>query len=238
MVHGINMVYKLPPYYPAAVGFGNDDAAFLAAQGFNVVRVGVIWKALEPQPGVYDDAYANQIAATVRTLARHGVLSLLDFHQDLFNARFQGEGAPDWAVQDGGLPNPTLGFPGNYVGNPALQHALDAFWDNSAGPGGVGLQDRFAAAWSHLASRVGALRSLLGYEELNEPFPGTLWQPCLLPTACAFDGQLTSFAHRVDASIRTSDRHTLVFHEPNSVFNFGIATHIGASGPPRRVRLP
>ena len=128
IVHGTNMVYKLAPYYPSAAGFGADDAAFLQRIGFNAVRVGVIWKAVEPQPGAFDDAYLARIAATVRTLARHGVLSLLDFHQDMYNERFQGEGAPDWAVQDGGLPNPKLGFPGNYVGNPALEHSLDQFF--------------------------------------------------------------------------------------------------------------
>ncbi len=82
------------------------------------MRVGIIWKALEPSPGRYDAAYVAQIANTVRTLARHGVLSLLDFHQDLYNEQFQGEGAPDWAVQDGGLPNlPKAGFPNNYLVN-------------------------------------------------------------------------------------------------------------------------
>ena len=45
------MVYKLAPYYPAAVGFGNDDAAFLARIGFNAVRVGVIWKARRASAG-------------------------------------------------------------------------------------------------------------------------------------------------------------------------------------------
>ena len=40
IVHGINMVYKLPPYSPSAAGFGDDDAAFLATIGFNAVRVG------------------------------------------------------------------------------------------------------------------------------------------------------------------------------------------------------
>ncbi len=47
IVHGINMVYKRPPYYPAAVGFSDDDARFLQRIGFDAVRVGVIWKALE-----------------------------------------------------------------------------------------------------------------------------------------------------------------------------------------------
>lgn len=35
VVHGFNMVYKRPPYYPGAVGFGSDDAAFLQRMGFN-----------------------------------------------------------------------------------------------------------------------------------------------------------------------------------------------------------
>src|SRR5947209_12311501 len=103
VVHGINMVYKLPPYYPATAGFDNDDAAFLQRIGFNVVRVGVIWKAVEPLPGVYDEQYLRRIGRTVATLSRHHILSLLDFHQDQYNERFQGEGFPDWSVQDDGL---------------------------------------------------------------------------------------------------------------------------------------
>jgi endoglycosylceramidase len=231
VVHGINMVYKLPPYYPAAAGFGDDDAAFLAGIGFNAVRVGVIWKAVEPRPGVYDQAYLNRIAGTVATLARHGIVSLLDFHQDLFNERFQGEGAPDWTVQDGGLPNPKLGFPTNYLGNPALEHALDAFWANAPGPGGVGLQTRFAQAWRHVAARFKRTPSVLGYEIFNEPFPGTLWQPCLAPAGCpAFDAKLTTFNRRVDSGIRAADRHALVWYEPNVLFNGGPKTSVGRIG--------
>ena len=48
VLHGLNMVYKRPPYAPDAIGFGDDDAAFLAREGFNAVRVGVIYKAVEP----------------------------------------------------------------------------------------------------------------------------------------------------------------------------------------------
>jgi endoglycosylceramidase len=139
VLHGLNQVYKVPPYEPSAAGFGADDAAFLAANGFNAMRVGVIWAAVEPQPGHYDDGYLDSIADTVHTLAAHGIVSILDFHQDLYNEKFQGEGAPAWAVQDGGLPNPPLGFPGNYLGNPAEWHTWDQFWANAPGPDGVGL---------------------------------------------------------------------------------------------------
>jgi endoglycosylceramidase len=234
IVHGINMVYKLPPYYPEAVGFGDDDAAFLSSIGFNAVRVGVIWKAVEPRPGVYDDAYLRHIADTVSTLARQGVLSVLDFHQDLFNERFQGEGAPDWAVQDGGLPNPSLGFPGNYLANPALEHALDAFWANAAGPGGVGLQDRYAAAWGHVAARFAGNPDVLGYELLNEPFPGTAWEPCAGSGGCpSFDATLAAFYRRVDRAVRAVDRRTLIWHEPNVLFDQSHVTSLPSPGDPQ-----
>jgi endoglycosylceramidase len=223
------MVYKVAPYYPAAAGFGTDDAAFLQRMGFNVVRVGVIWKAVEPGPGVYDDGYLRHIAATVRTLARHGIYSLLDFHQDMYNELFQGEGAPDWAVQDGGLPNPKHGFAANYYTDPALQHAENEFWANSPGPGGVGLQDRYAAAWRHVAGMFRTVPGILGYELMNEPAAGTEFLACISAIGCAaFDRQLTAFSRRVAKAIRTVDRHTLIFYEPDVGFDFGVATHMGA----------
>src|SRR5206468_2013299 len=80
---------------------------------------------------------------------------------------------------DDGLPNqPQNGFPGNYLAMPALQHAFDHFWANDPGPGGVGLQDRYAAAWRHVAERFAGNRYVLGYDLLNEPWPGSTWQEC------------------------------------------------------------
>jgi len=91
ILHGLNMVYKRPPYEPRAVGFGADDAAFLRRNGFNTVRLGLIYKAVEPHPGRYGGAYIDRIRSTERMLKAHGIFSLLDFHQDLYNERFQGE---------------------------------------------------------------------------------------------------------------------------------------------------
>jgi endoglycosylceramidase len=230
IVHGTNMVYKLAPYYPSVSGFGDDDAAFLKSIGFNAVRVGVIWTAVEPQPGVYDDAYLGHIAATVRMLARHGIVSLLDFHQDQYNERFEGEGFPDWSVQDDGLPaEPKLGFGNDYLGMPALSHAFDHFWENSPGPGGVGLQDRYAAAWAHVAQLFKGDRSVLGYELMNEPWPGTVWPSCVSTSGCPnFDeGSLTPFYLRVRDAIRPVDPRTLIWYEPNVIFNDGPATYVG-----------
>jgi endoglycosylceramidase len=230
VLHGLNMVYKRPPYLPSAAGFGNDDAAFLSRNGFNVVRLGVIYGAVEPSPGVYDDAYLAGIAATVRALSAHGIYTLLDFHQDQYNERFHGEGFPDWAVQDDGLPNtPDFGFPGNYTQQPAVQRAFDHFWADSPGPGGVGLQERYAAAWGHVAAAFAGDSHVLGYDLFNEPWPGTNWQACLggCPT---FDAQLGGAQRKAITAIRAADPRHLAWYEPNPEFNIGRPTglpHLG-----------
>ena len=230
--HGLNMVNKVGSYSPAATGFGADDARFLAANGFDVVRLGVIYAAVEPRPGSYDDAYLAGIARTVAKLGRHGIYSLLDFHQDMYNERFAGEGFPSWAVQDDGLPNtPNSGFPGNYVSMPAVQHAFDHLWANSPGPGGVGLAARYAAAWQHVANRFRGNRWVIGYDLFNEPWPGTGFAACAVPAGCpAFDRKLGAFEARSLAAIRKVDRTHIVWYEPNVLFNFGNPTHLPSFG--------
>jgi len=233
ILHGVNMVYKRPPYYPAAAGFGRDDASFLQRHGFNTVRLGLIYKGVEPSPGSYDDGYLDQIAATESLLARHGIFSQLDLHQDMYNERFQGEGWPDWAVQDDGLPNsPQLGFPTNYFGMPALIHAFDHFWANDTGPGAIGLQDRYATAWAHIAARFARARHTLGFDLMNEPWPGTPWINCFTVAGCPeFDiGVMGPFYRRVLAQIRSAVRRKLVWYEPNVLFNFGADTSIPGLG--------
>ena len=232
ILHGLNMVYKRPPYAPDAIGFGDDDAAFLASEGYNTVRLGVIYKAVEPEPGVYDDAYLARIKETVDTLGRHGIVSLLDFHQDLYNERFEGEGWPDWAVQDDGLPaEPKSGFPANYLVMPALQRSFDHFWANDPGPGGVGLQDRYAAAWAHVADRFRDSPSVLGYDLLNEPWPGSTWQQCANPAGCPqFDATMSEFIQRTLTAIRHVDPGTIVWYEPQVLFNNGSDTNLADFG--------
>lgn len=229
ILHGLNQVYKVPPYEPSADGFGDDDAAFLAANGFNAMRLGVIWAAVEPQPLSYDDTYLTSIAQTVATLASHGIVSLLDFHQDLYNEAFQGEGAPAWAVQTNGLPNPQLGFPGNYFLNPAEESAWNAFWRNVPAPDGIGLQDHYARSWAHVAGFFQNNPGVFGYEVLNEPWPGFIWEGCFNPIlGCPLqDLKLTAFYRKVVPVIRAADPTKLVFFEPNVLFAEGIHTDLG-----------
>ena len=236
IVHGLNMVYKLPPYYPSKAGFGADDAKFLARNGFNAIRLGVIYTAVEPKPRSrgkpsYDDGYLAKIARTQGILARRGIYSLIDFHQDLFNERFQGEGWPDWQVQDDGLANPRNGFPNNYLTNPALNAAFDHFWANDT-VGGVKLLDEYAAAWKHVARVFKPRPSVLGYDILNEPWPGSVWPTCATTAGCpAFDtGALATMTRKSTSAIRAVDGRHMVWQEPHVIFNFGSPSHLPSIG--------
>ena len=241
-LHGFNMVNKLQAsgYAPDGVGFSDDDARFLARNGFNVIRLGIIWKALEPQPGVYDDSYLNRIYRTYRVLRRHGIAVLLDFHQDMFNERFQGEGAPDWAVLGRAAtenPSPQAGFPYNYLVQDAVNHAYDAFWNNREVPGtGRHVQGFYADAWAHVAQRFAGKPGVLGYNLFNEPWPGSKIRQCLLaggatsPDSCGikeFEAtKLTAFHRRVRTAIRRVDPHTMVWPAPLLAFDFGAETGV------------
>lgn len=229
ILHGINMVAKRPPYQPAALGFGPDDAKFLARNGFNTVRLGLIYAGVEPQPGDYDDSYIDRSRQTGLKLAKQGIFTMVDFHQDLYNERFGGEGWPDWAVLDDGLPaEPLAGFPGTYLSSPGLNRAFDNFWADAAGPGGVGLQERYAAAWARVAREFRRDDAVLGYDLMNEPWPGTAFASCANAAGCPdFDrDELGPMSARAIDAIRSVESRHIVFHEPHVLFNFGVASNV------------
>ena len=121
------------------------------------------------------------------------------------NAVFKSLGVdplhPTCFVFDDGAPNqPLAGFPNNYLVNPAVNRAFDNFWANVEGPGGVGIGDRYAQAWRHVAERFAGQDGILGYDLINEPWPGTGWQQCINTAGCpAFDqGKFADFYRRTD----------------------------------------
>lgn len=235
LLHGLNEVYKVAPFEPSADGFSDDDAAFLAANGFNAVRLGVIWSAVEPESGVFNDAYLASIDQTVQTLANHGIYTELDMHQDAYSSAFGGEGAPAWAVQTGGLPNPQLPFPLNDFVDPAANHAWDAFWSNAEAPNGVGLENSYAQMLEHVANYFKGNSDVAGFEIMNEPSPGSQLLPSIFGSS-HFDAQeLTPFYDQAASAIRAVDPTTPVLFEPNLIFAAGLPTHLGTVDSPDTV---
>jgi endoglycosylceramidase len=224
VLHGVNEVAKSAPYHPAAFGFGADDAAFLADEGFDVVRLGVDMRGLLPEPGPVRQDYVEALAGTVEELSDAGLFVLVDFHQDGFAPKYNGNGLPDWMAIDDGLPNPPDAvFPLYYVQNPAMQRAFESLWANRPGPDGVPLQDHVATALQALARRLADEPQVLGWDVINEPFPGADWNPCVEAAGCAALEQerLVPFYTRLTAAVHEVAPHQPVFVEPFVLFNFG-----------------
>jgi endoglycosylceramidase len=237
IVHGVNVPSKTLPAYPAALGFGNADAALLASAGLNAVRITVERYAVEPTAGHFDDAYITQIADTVDMLASHGILSLIDFHQDEYGPVFHDNGFPAWMTMTDGLPNLyQVGFPGQYLLNPALERAFDHFWADDIGPDGKRLQSDDAEILSHVAGALAGQPGILGYEIMNEPWPGSVYPTCVVPAiGCpGFDkGPLSAYYDRIVPAIRAADPAHMIFYEPLSTFNQGVPTSVAPPADPR-----
>lgn len=250
VLHGFNMVWKTAPYYPPSSiypapfavpqsksYFDERDARLLEENGFNVVRLGLIWKGLEPKRGVFDDAYLDRMANLIDLLRRYGIAVLLDFHQDMANEQFQGEGFPDWAIHTGvdtpagelaSIPATNCcGFPGNYF-TPAVGRVFDNIWNNA-----FGLWSAYADAWAHVAARLGSRPNVVGYDVMNEPWPGTQWPTCVLPIGCPMfeDLFLQPFFENVARAIRAVQPAGIVFWEPVVMNDFGTQNMVGLIRP-------
>ena len=170
--------------FPATRPFTEDDADGIAAMGWNMVRLLFTWSRVEPEPGVYDEAYLDELEAAVRMLEARGIYTVLDSHQDAWGPTLaarpgevcgEGEepangwdGAPGWAtlVAD---ETPRCTPAGIRELSPAVREAAGAFFANAEGPGGVGIRTRYAQMWGHVAARFANDAAVAGFDLINEP---------------------------------------------------------------------
>ena len=165
----------------------------MARLGFNVVRLGMTWRGLEPgtahaddpaicgpgapgNPHQFDQAvftrYVDRLKATVALLGRFHIYTILDMHQDVYNEQFDGEGAPDWAVCTDGAPD--VDPPGRWSRNyatAAAGNAFDHFWRNDVRGD---LQGEYDRVWGLVATAFRSNPWVLGYDPFNEPFSKSL----------------------------------------------------------------
>jgi endoglycosylceramidase len=204
------------------------DAQRIENIGWNAVRLLVSWSRVEPAPGQYDDAYLGEVRAAVQLLARHGVYSIVDFHQDAWSATlaappgtacpagqdpsFGWDGAPAWATLDGGAARCEV--TGVRELSLAVRAAFTAFWADAPGPGGVGIRTRYAAMVGHVAAYFADEPAVAGYDVMNEPnaFGATELQ-----------GLSDLYAATVQ-SVRAGEQHAggfphLVFFEPSIIWS-------------------
>ena len=106
LFHGVNVVYKIPPYIPGSEEFDSqtsltdDDIANLKKWGMNMVRLGVMWEAVETSEGNYNKTYLSEIDALITKLGEAGIYTLVDAHQDVLARTICGEGMPNFYAKE------------------------------------------------------------------------------------------------------------------------------------------
>ncbi len=172
LLHGINMVCKEKERNYLG-DYKEEDFKKLKQWGFNVIRLGIFWDGVEPQPGQYNDHYLSEIDKFIVLAQQHGISVFLDMHQDLFSCKY-ADGAPEWATLTDGLEHvQTDLWSESYLLSGAVQAAFDNFWNNMVASDGIGIQDHYINMWRYLAARYKNHESVIGYDIMNEPFVGS-----------------------------------------------------------------
>lgn len=173
VLHGINMVCK--DKSRNYIGdYTKDDFQMLKSWGFNIIRFGIFWDGVEPEPGRYNDSYLEKIASIIELAEQNDLVVYLDMHQDLFSCLYS-DGAPKWATLTEGIEHiKTELWSESYLLSPAVQTAFDRFWQNEKASDGIGIQDHFIHMWQHIAAYFKDTPTIIGYDLFNEPFPGSV----------------------------------------------------------------
>lgn len=143
----------------------------LKEKGFDLIRLGLIWDAVEPQKGQFSKEYLDFIRSILDECQEYGVYVYLDMHQDLYSGFGDGcgDGAPDWACLTDRFKYHKAKFvwAEGYFWGRAVHRAFDNFWNNVKF-----VQDDYINMWSHIAEMADSYDCVMGYDVMNEPFPG------------------------------------------------------------------
>ena len=154
--------------------------------GFNVIRLGIIWDGLEPEAGVYNEDMFKCLDERIQWAKENDLYVIIDMHQDLFSVKYS-DGAPVWATLDEGKPHHTGEvWSDSYLISPAVQTAFDNFWENTPVEDSIGVQDHYANLWKYIAERYADETTVVGYDIMNEPFPGSLANEIMLTMVQAY----------------------------------------------------
>ena len=239
---------KLPPYLPIAPLDVHDISKLdlkkeiesvkpgldlLKNLGFNIVRLLISWKAIEPRPNPNLEEllpegrkYLEYMKEIIDELHARSLYVILDFHQDIANEVYGGDGFPDWAIaidEEHEKPKPPTKpdkkWQFKYMINKSLKETLKSFWENDLTNLDEGLKNY--PVRTHLEKTIGqtvkffkSLNDGLGHpailavEPFNEPHPSTIPKK-------EFEAKyLMDYYRNVNSEIEKFDKALFIFIEP------------------------
>jgi hypothetical protein len=239
---------KLPPYLPIApLGGDTIDQSRLKEEiesvkteldllkklGFNIIRLLISWKAIEPKPNpdlnelmTEGQEYLTLMNQIIDELYRRDLYILLDFHQDIAHEVYGGDGFPDWALAiDEEHKRPKSSnlkdrkWQTAYLINKLVRHTLTSFWKNDLTNREFGLKN--FPVRTHLEKSIGQTvkffkslnesrghPAILAVEPFNEPHPAGI------PAKDFETTFLYQYYQNVDSEIRRFDDKIFLFMEP------------------------
>lgn len=239
---------KMPPYLPIAPLDVHDISKLdlkkeiesvktgldlLKNLGFNIVRLLISWKAIEPRPNPNLEEllpegrkYLEYMKEIIDELHARNLYIILDFHQDIANEVYGGDGFPDWAIvidEEHEKPKPPTKpdkkWQFKYMINKSLKETLKSFWENDLTNLDEGLKNY--PVRTHLEKTIGqtvkffkSLNDGLGHpailaiEPFNEPHPSTIPKK-------EFEAKyLMDYYRNVNSEIEKFDKTLFIFIEP------------------------
>jgi hypothetical protein len=201
--------------------------------GFNIIRLLISWKAIEPRPNSNLEEllpegkkYLEHMKIIIDELYARNLYVILDFHQDIANEVYGGDGFPDWAVaidEEHEKPKaptkPDKKWQFKYMINKSLKETLKSFWENDLTNLDEGLKNY--PVRTHLEKTIGqtvkffkSLNGGLGHpaiiavEPFNEPHPSTI------PKKDFEVKFLVDYYRNVNSEIEKFDKSLFIFIEP------------------------
>ena len=236
---------------PGPLGVEPNDPRYCTAHA-NGTAFAALALADEPFDQDTIDAYLANIDSLVAMLARHGIRSLIDMHQDDYSAAFynvtsttpwKAEGAPLWAVCTGASSSGAALPPSSAAAwgtapytDQRIPTAIGHFWANDVSGN---LQGEYIRTFAAVAAHYQGNPAVLGYDLFNEPFSGIVQDvvsPLLndelqcfyagknfAPLSCALTlPPQQSPDSGLIPALQAADPGHLEFFEPDSAANLGI----------------
>merc|ERR1719481_1515601 len=216
LLRGINSVIKHFPWYDPRL-LDPERQQQLGDWGFNNVRLGAMWSGVEPVEGQINETYIGILKDTVAGLGDQGVYSYLDMHQDVLKQSAGYAGIPEWLADRLQPPNHPYPWPMNTTSGFSTW-ACGYFTEdisNSFQQLYTEHKEEFAWVWKQIAERFKDDNAVLGYELMNEPWTGDLYQDAslILPGNAGYE-LLEPFYTAAHEAIREVDDESLIFWEP------------------------
>ncbi|HPI77355.1 MAG TPA: cellulase family glycosylhydrolase [bacterium] len=190
VMRGVNM----PAAYRDPFPYGEADLDAIEPFGYNLIRLPMSWRSLEPEEGDFRHEKLNDYKNFIRMAHSRGYYVMPDVHQVQWCASGM---IPDWMCKEKS---------GHGILVDAIKRETDRFW------GSEELQSKFAGLWKTLAFELKGTPGLFAYDVINEPFSygalsyGNFEKCCLYP-----------FYRNVVSEIREIDPDTPVALEPPPV---------------------